>query len=458
MTGRVLVFFGLLPVAALAQIQLLQFDGTAENPVGATFDVGTAAPGDTVATRFRVRNTGSGPATFDALSLAGAGFQISSAPSFPYILAPDAEAEFRVTFTPQVIGSYSAFLSVNNSINVTLRGTAAQGASLTLAGSAAPLVSGTVIDFGSVVRGVSQTQGFVLLNTGTANITVNTVAVSGAGFSGPIGLAAPVQLGPGQSAAFQVAFQPQSGTASQGTLTVDQRVFNLKGLGLDPPLPGAAIEFASTLGASAQQNIVSIALASASPVSGTGTLTLAFQPAVTGVADDPAVEFLSGPRRAASVTISAGDTVAKFNAQPSIAFQTGTTAGTLVFTLALSNGAQQQATLVIAPSPVMLDTAASIRKFGEIDVSVSGFDNTYSASQLAFTFYDVNGNALSPGAIRVDETSEFEQYFAATQTGGIFGLLAKFPVTGDTSQIISVDVQVTNSAGVTTAQKVPIGN
>ncbi len=149
MIGRALLFLSLLPLSALAQIQLVQFDGTNENAVGTTFNVGTTGPGTTIETRFRVFNMGTGPATLQALSLAGAGFQISNAPSLPYIIAPGSETEFDVAFSPQVTGSYSAFLSVN-SINVTLTGTSTPQASLMLAGSATPLMAGTVVNFGSV--------------------------------------------------------------------------------------------------------------------------------------------------------------------------------------------------------------------------------------------------------------------------------------------------------------------
>ena len=184
-----------------------------------------------------------------------------------------------------------------------------------LSGSSTPLMAGAIIDFGSVTRGGTHSQGFMLLNAGSATLTIATLAVSGTGFRGPIGPAAPVQLAPGQTASFEVAFEPQSGQNAQGTLMVDKRVFNLKGQGLDPPLPGAAIALASTVGASAQQNSVSIALGSASQVSGTGTLTMEFQSAVAGVTDDPAIQFLSGPKRVATLTISIGDSVAKFGNQ-----------------------------------------------------------------------------------------------------------------------------------------------
>jgi len=457
MTSRRLLFVSLLPLSALAQIQIYQFDGATENPVGASFDVGAATPGDTVETRFRVRNTGNGPAVFQTLALSGEGFTISAAPSLPYTIAPGNEAEFRVVFSPAVTGSYSAFLAVNT-IDITLLGSSVPAASLLLAGSSTPLMAGGVIDFGSVVRGSSKLQSFMLFNSGGTSLTVNSLSVSGTGFRGPIGVAAPIQLGPGQIASFQIVFEPQNGQPARGTLQVDRRAFNLTGLGLDPPLPGASIIFASTLGASVQQNSVSIPLTSASAVSGTGTLTMEFHPSVPGVSDDAAVQFLSGPMRIATVSISAGDTVAKFDGQPSIAFQTGATAGTIVFTLKLSNGSQQQASLTIAAAPVNLDMATSVRKFSELDVSLAGFDNTYSASQLVFTFYNSKGATIQPGPIPVDAGSIFQQYFTSTQVGGMFALLATFPMTGDSTQVVSVDVQITNAAGVTTAQKVPISN
>jgi hypothetical protein len=118
----------------------------------------------------------------------------------------------------------------------------------------------------------------------------------------------------------------------------------------------------------------------------------------------------------------------------------------------------QQVTLVIAPTPVILDSTSSVRRFGEVDVSLNGFDNTYSASQLAFTFYNTTGGLLS-GAISVDATSSFHQYFfGSTTTVGAFGLLARFLVTGNTAQVGAVDVQITNTAGVTTARRIPVGN
>lgn len=465
MISRILLFGALLPLSALAQLQVFLFDGTHETAVGPLVNVGTATPGDTVTTRFRVRNVGSGPAVLSGLSLAGSGFTFAAAPSLPYTIAPYtgspvSEAEFSIAFSPTDLLDYSAFLAVNT-INVILEGTGAPSAALTLAGGSIPLASGAIIDFGSVAAGQTKLLTFVLSNPGSTGITVGALSVSGTGFKGPIGATAPISLAAGQTASFQVQFQPTSGQVAQGSLAVDQRSFVLTGQGLNPPLPGASIVFGSSAGESAQQNNVTIPLASASKVGGTGTLTMTFQSSVQGTSDDPAIQFLSGPTRHATVTIAVGDTTAKFDGgQPDLAFQTGSTAGNISFSLTLNGSATPSAqnSLTISPSAVNIQTATSIRQLGAVDVSITGFDNTYSAAQLAFTFYDKNGAVLQPGVIRVDAGPDFKSYFDTTQTGGSFGLLATFPVSGDTSQIIGAQVQVTNSVGATSTQKITVGN
>lgn len=460
MIARTLLLASLWPLCGVAQIELFQFDGTNETPVGAVVDVGAVSPGDTLVARFRVRNIGASPVTLTNLALAGSGFAITSEPSLPYQLAPYtgspvSEAEFRVAFSPTAIEEYNATLEVNT-INVFLQGTGVPAAVLTVEGVAGPLTAGATIDFGSLQADKSKTLTFTLTNPGNANVTVQTLSVTGPGFRGPIGAQAPISLAPGQAISFQIAFEPASGVAYQGTLTVDQRSFDLTGQGLNPPLPGASIVFGASSALSQQQNNVSIPLAAASPISGTGTLTMEFHSAVAMAADDPAIQFLSGPTRAATITISKGDTTAKFDGnQSDLAFQTGTTAGTIVFTLVLNPGnVTEQASMTIAPAAVNFDTAHGVRLPGELDVSITAFDNTYSASQLAFTFYDKSGATMQPGVMRVDAAPDFRTYFGATQTGGAFGLLARFTVTGDTTQVAAVDVQVTNSIGTASTQRI----
>ena len=88
-----------------------------------------------------------------------------------------------------------------------------------------------------------------------------------------------------------------------------------------------------------------------------GTVTLAFQPSVSGVSDDPTVTFADGTRSAA-FTVALGAATGQFSGGPSVSFGTGTTAGTLVFTVALgSNNAQ--ANVVIPAAVIGIDAAVA---------------------------------------------------------------------------------------------------
>src|SRR4051794_19594053 len=113
MIARGLACVALLPLLGIAQTQIYQYDGATEKPVGATYDAGTVTPGDTLEIRFRVRNAGNGSAVLQTLSLSGQAFRISASPSLPYTIAPNNEAEFRVSFSPVVTGAYSGTLLIN---------------------------------------------------------------------------------------------------------------------------------------------------------------------------------------------------------------------------------------------------------------------------------------------------------------------------------------------------------
>ncbi len=353
MIARIAFCAALLQLAASAQLQLFQYIGTVETPVTGLINVGTAAPGDTLDIVFRIRNTGVGPATVQTINVAGYEFQLSAQPLLPYILATQAEVQFQVAFSPTTPGLYNAAITVN-AISVTITASAIPEALLSFGGTQLP--AGATADFGQIQWGTSVAKTFTLSNPNSTAVTVGAIAVSGAAFQGPVGIAAPLLIPAGGSTTFQIFFAPTVSGQATGTLTIDQRTFQLTGLGLVPPLPKGAIIVNSQTAASAQQLNVTISLASVSQVAGNGTLTLAFEPAA-GLPDDPAIQFLSGPLRNASVSIAPGDSFARIDGQPNMAFQTGTTAGTLVFTLTLPNSSNQF-TLPITPAPVSVTSSS----------------------------------------------------------------------------------------------------
>ena len=67
--------------------------------------------------------------------------------------------------------------------------------------------------------------------------------------------------------------------------------------------------------------------------------------------------------------------------------------------------------LTVPATPISLDTATATKRTGDLDIQVIGFDNTYSAGAMTFTFFDTSGTTLPPGAIRADFTQDFRTFF-----------------------------------------------
>jgi hypothetical protein len=456
MTLRVLALAALFPLASFCQIQLFLFDGTNETAITSSgLSVGAVAVGDSIETDFHIRNTGATSATITTITLAGSGFTLTALPNPQYVLAPGAFVGFSTTFTASVAATYSAILAINspiNSLTVTLRASAtpaSAGASVYLDGSTISLASGATIGFGSVTAGSTGSHSITVDNTNGTSAA--SIAISGAGFQAS---SAPAQVAVGATATFTLSFQPPSGQAYQGTLSVGQQSFILQGQGITAAAPTASIVVNNGASvSSAQQVYVTIPLGAASQAIATGTLTLQFQAAASGATDDPAIQFLTGSARTAGVTVLPGDTTARINGNPSIAMQTGTTAGSIVLALQLGS-AGSQVSIPIPPTPVLIETEGGVVSQSELTISMSGFDNTHSASQLVFTFYDTNNNTVSPGSITMDATSIFQNYFNGSAYGGLFSLNAAFPVTGNITLISTAQVALTNSAGVTQTQRI----
>jgi hypothetical protein len=171
---------------------------------------------------------------------------------------------------------------------------------------------------------------------------------------------------------------------------------------------------------------------------------------VSNVTDDPAILFLATSGRKLQVNVAVGSQTATYGGQPAITFQTGSTAGTITFTLTFPNGAPITQSYTIAPQTVQITSVSAVRSDPNLIVTVTGFDNTYSAGQLSFSFSDTSGNVITSAPIAVNASSQFSAYFFTNnQAGGAFSLQATFPVTGDITQVGSVNGQITNSSGTT---------
>ncbi len=490
--SRPAALFVLLAAAACAsaQVTLSTVEGGVVTPVGQAYPFGTVALGSVADVEFQLENTGSQPVYLTSLALAGPSSPTStpyfavvcglspelcggaSTQQLPIQINPTGTLDFIVQFEPFQLGSASATMTIcaaavcaGNAITVFLSGTGVQG--LTLLWNGQPLGAGQTVSFGEVQVGASLTIALSLTNDTLAPLTAPAIpALTGGSFSlSGSALAAPT-VAPGASAELDAIFTPTATGPQQATLTVGLNTYPLEGTGVAPPppvFPAASLQLTPATLASAQQGALSVNLAQASASAGSGTVTLTFQSAVSGVSDDPSVVFADGTRSAA-FAVTEGASIGEFTGGPTVSFAAGTTAGTLTFTVTLGSNTAQ-ANVTIPAAVIGIDAAVPARNVAcdpalvyctatNIELQVNGWDNTRSASQLVFNFFDSAGNAIAPGNITVNAAAAFQSYFPGSNLGGVFGLTAFFPVTGDADDVVAAVVQLTNSVGTAQSQQI----
>jgi hypothetical protein len=440
--------------------------GAGLQPLGtAPVDFGSVQLGSSTVHHFAAVNQMTVVLTAPAISVPNSDFALSGVAPSGTVLQPNQSVAFDVRFSPTVAGSRSGSLVIGDQ-TYALIGTGVEPPpppppppQLTYevdAGAGLQPLGASPVDFGSVELGFSVARHFAVANQTTVVLTAPAIAVPAGDFAlsgaAPGGLA----LQPGKSADFYVQFTPTAAGVRTGSLVIGGSTYALTGTGVAPPpppsLPNPGLSISLPQALSAQQGAVTVTLEATSATSGSGTLTLDFQPG-PGLTDDAAIAFSSGGRTA-TFTVSPGDTQGHFGDQLTAPFQTGTTAGALVFTVQLG-GVTAQQTITILPTSVGITLAQGARSAAGVEVRVTGFDNTRTAGPLIFTFFDAAGNVVAPGAIHADATPGFASYFQNSGLGGVFLLTAAFPVTGDPSQVGAFQVQIANSAGtVPTARTV----
>jgi hypothetical protein len=452
---RTMILAFLLPLGARAQIALYTVNNGAEAPIGSVLNMGKVAVGDTLSVRIRVRNTGASTVNITYFFPNGAGFTIDR-PSLPFPIAPGSLQDVLLSFSESTPGLYGASLRVDsdvNSISTFVNATVVLGPVLTVF----PVCTGSnasppSIDFGLVQAGQLRLCNFSLQNPGAADMTIatfNLTNVTGSAFRMSAGPKAPFTIAAGDTIAFVINFTPKAAGSYTGALAIETRTYALTGTSFNTPLPTPVLEFDSGAFQSAQQRLLTMRLPTAASITASGSVNLTFLPDTTVVTDDTTVMFLATGTQSLPFSISQGSTQISINGQTSAMFQTGTTSGRIRFTLSGISTAGDPTTLVTIPAAaISVETATATQRTGDLDIQLTGFDNTYSAGVMTFTFSDTSGHALPPGAIRADFTPDFRTFFTKTKAGSMFQVRVSFPVTGDTSGIGSVDVQLSNSAGI----------
>jgi hypothetical protein len=447
--------FQLPAVATGSQLALYAVTGSTEVSVGATYPFGQVALGATSNVQFQIYNSGASPVTITSVTLGGEGFSFEySLQQLPATLPAHTTLtqalNIWVSFTPTSTATFNANLSLNSSsggISTILIGSGVTAPTLT---SGAGCTSSVPFNWGSVSVNNSSSCTFNLQNLNPQAVTVPSIVVNGLGFTGPYGVTAPFTLQPGQSASFSVNFTPPAAVAYSGTLAIGTQSYGLSGLGQQALLPTPVLQFDSASYASAQQGVLTVTIPGASPVAATGYINLTFTPSTAAVTDDSEIVFLANGSRTIPFSVAAGATTVLLNGQTSAAFQTGTTEGTITFSLTTAvamTGAAPVQKFTIGGAKVSIDsTSANKERTGYLDITIIGADNTYSIGMMSFSFFDTSGNAIA-SAVSADFTSSFKKYYGGDTSGSAFQALVSFPVTGSVATIGSVTVTLTNAAG-----------
>ena len=383
----------------------------------------------------------------------------------PATLAAGSSTNFTVTFAPGTTQTFLTNLVVGPS-KFAIQGTGTASvlgdiSSLSItytdfSGVRLTAQPGTALSFGKVVAGTNTSANSLTFTVSNPQTTISSVSVpaitaTGTGFSIAGAPTLPAAIAPGSSISFKLVFTPTQTGIFNGTLSIGTRTFSITAQGVSSLVPTASFTLDVSPLVSSKQVHLSIQLASASPIDAIGTVTMTFTPLVTGITDDPAIHFTATSGRQLQVTIASGSQTATYNSDSALTFQSGTTAGTLSFTLSLPNAADYTQSFTIAPAAVQIVNSTAVRQSPNLVVTVTGFDNTYSAGQMTFNFLDSNGKTLTPNAVTIDASAKFHAYFfPASSVGGAFAVQALFPVVGDVTKVASVAMSISNTAGSTT--------
>jgi Abnormal spindle-like microcephaly-assoc'd, ASPM-SPD-2-Hydin len=195
-------------------------------------DFGNVGVGKQVSHAAAVVNNSKTLVTLTKASISGTDFSISGL-RFPLSLQPGQKSNFSVWYKGSRAGKAAGTLSFNgaptSSDLVALTGSA---------GSSAPqlTISSPNHDFGNVTVNTVANAALTLTNSGTANLTISHVAVSGKGFEAST-IKAPTTVPAGGNIVVSLTFSPSTSGNYSGALTISSD---------DPNTPTANVALAGT--------------------------------------------------------------------------------------------------------------------------------------------------------------------------------------------------------------------
>jgi hypothetical protein len=211
--------------------------------------------------------------------------------------------------------------------------------------------------------------------------------------------------------------------------------------------------------AAGQQPAITAARSGDSSQTLNGTLSLSFASSVSGVSNDPNIQFVqansSAGSRLVAFNVPFGSAQANF-ANGATRVSTGTVAGVISITGTLTDASGNA---LPAPGPLTVNIPASapvVTKVilstgsGSFTVAVTGFSTPRDMRTITFHFVTASGTTLTQSDIPVDVASAFANYYSSAASrafGSQFTASVPFTFPGTSVPISSVTVDATNSQG-----------
>jgi Abnormal spindle-like microcephaly-assoc'd, ASPM-SPD-2-Hydin len=163
---------------------------------------GNVGLGASASQQFTLTSAGNASVKISQITLTGNGFTVST-PPLPISLGGGQSLSVTVSFAPAAVGMVTGTVTVVSNASNSPAVVALSGTGVTLQLRANP----TDLAFGNIVLGASSILPVVLTNTGSVNVTVSQVNITGTGFSYS-GLTLPATISPGQNATLSMTFAP----------------------------------------------------------------------------------------------------------------------------------------------------------------------------------------------------------------------------------------------------------
>jgi hypothetical protein len=367
-------------------------------------------------------NSGSSDLTVHQATVTGKDFRMSGL-SFPLTLAAGQRKSFTVTFAPQSAGSATGSIAVT---------TDAANPVVSVPVSAVATVPGALISnpsslsFGSVQVGGGQTLSAALTNSGGSSVTVSQASISGSGFT-ISGLNLPLTLAAGQSAAYGVTFNPQSGGSAGGTLSFASDASNRT---LAVPLTSSAATAGALTSAPSSLNFGTGQVGTPQTLSETLTNTGGSSITITQANLSGAGFTMTG--LTLPVALAAGQSTTfnvTFTPQSG-----GAASGSLAITSNASNSNLSVPLTGNVATPGVLSTSDSSLSFGSVQVNGTasqtetltnsgGTNVTVTQAQVSGTGFSVTGLTL-PMTLKPGQSFTFGAAFKPTSGGNATGSIS----------------------------------